>query len=224
MIALITSCGRPDLLDRTIKSLKKNQQFEIKILINEDAVDVEKSRECLNVAEKNECLVIVTPGIGQHSAIESFLSPKLDSKYYLHLEDDWLFDNSYDWIQASIDIMENNPKIIKVLCREDYIHPVECFENLIVSINAVGIPPRTKQKNGPMYGFLQPWADPWHNTLWHGFSWNPGVTRLDLLKEFIPFSKWEQDVSKDVYEAGYRTVILEKGVCKHIGDGRSTHQ
>lgn len=182
MEVLITSCGRNDLLSKTINSLIKNQTEKLFIIINEDGFSK----------------------IGQHASIERYLKSDMpNSKYFIGCEDDWEFDNYYDWISESIKIMEADPTIIKVLCRLDFVHPVEF-------------------KNG--YGILEPWTDPWKSNVWHGFSWNPGITRLDLLKQFTPFEKTEQEVSEAIYKAGYKTVILEKGVCKHIGQDRSTHE
>lgn len=184
MEALITSCGRFDLLNRTLESLYKDQKHPFFLTINEDGLT------------KN----------GQHASIEKFLQ-SAQGKYYLHCECDWEFNNSYDWISESIKIMERNPNVIKVLCRSDYVHPV----TFNVDIENV------------KYGYLHPWEDPWKGHLWHGFGFNPGVTRLDLLKQLVPFGKTEQEVSKAVHDAGYKVVQLEKGVCQHIGENRSTH-
>jgi hypothetical protein len=179
MQALLTSSGRFDLLYTTLNSLYRDQKYKFYTTIYDDGL----------------------LKIGQHNSIEGFILPKHD-KYYLHLEDDWIFNNSYDWISESIKIMEADEKIIKVICREDISHPVEF-------------------KDG--YGILKYWIDPWKNNEWFGFGWNPGVTRCDLLKNFIPFPKWEQELSKQIYEAGYKVAALERGVCRHIGQGRSTH-
>lgn len=179
MLALLTSCGRFDLLTKTLESLYENQQSKFHLTINEDGL----SR------------------IGQHKSIENFLD-KNESKYYLHLEEDWLFENTYDWIAKSIEIMESDPTIIKVLCRSDSPHTPKVFTD--------------------GWGFIEPWQNT-DSIWWCGFSWNPGITRLDLLKQFIPFKKWEQDVAEDIYNKGFKIAMLEKGVCKHIGDGRSTH-
>lgn len=180
MEALITSCGRPDLLACTLSSLYFNQQTELFVTIHEDGLSK----------------------IGQHKSIEKFIE-KTEGKYYLHCEDDWQFENTYDWIKRSIEIMEEDNSIIKVLARHDSPHPCD------------------HDKNG--YGILQPWqgAD---GILWHGFSWNPGITRLDLLKQFITFPKWEQELAEQIYNAGYRVAELSRPIYKHIGYGRSTHE
>ena len=195
MLALLTSFKRHDLLKLTVNSLFENQQHKIDLTVNEDSSQVVSLGEHIKVTN--------TPNIGQYRVIEKFVNEN-KAKYYLHLEDDWLFNNSYDWIGKSIEILKNNPDVIKVICRADAVHPCE--------FNADG------------WGVLHPWNDPWKGHLWHGFGWNPGVTRLDYLKKIGPFSKTEQQTSKRIHELGYKTVLLENGVCSHIGFNRSTHE
>ena len=226
MKALITSCGRPDLLLQTLKSFLDRNKYrkwdgehtnlQIHFTIHEDGniwLESEEEYEELNrvlydtfIQTVNGYRSVYTDHVGQHASIEKFLSENNGEKYYLHLEEDWLIDNSYNWIQASIDIMEQDPRIIKVLAREGSPHP--CVHDCSF--------------NGVKYGYLHPWIN--KGIDWAGFSWNPGVTRLDLLKKFEPFPKWEQYLAKNIHAAGYKVVELATPVYRHIGDGRSTHE
>lgn len=211
MKALVTSCGRQDLLKKTLSSFLENQHYaEITIKIHEDR-NISNSEVDYSKLEDEH--LAFTNGIGQHASIEKFLSENKDEKYYLHLEDDWQFENSYDWIKASVDIMEADKKIIKVLCRKDLVHKNKKF---------VGKYTTSEGEQINMYE-LTKWTDQWINNDWYGFSWNPGITRLDLLSEFMPFTKWEQQLTKKIHAAGYKVIALEKGVYSHIGEGRSTH-
>lgn len=203
MFALLTSCNRVDLLQRTLQSLHWQQRYApLLVFIHEDAKEPAWAPAVYNSVGDT----IFTKGIGQHASIEQFLNKYYGAKYYLHLEDDFYFENDYNWIQASLDIMEADPTIIKVLARQDSQHP--CTHD--------------REINGYKYGILQP---DWHHVgiTWQGFSWNPGVTRMDLLKQFVPFRKWEQDVAEDIAAAGYKVAELQQKVYNHIGGGRSTH-
>lgn len=235
MKALLTSCGRYDLLKETVESLDRT---EIHLTIHEDG----KCDYLEKIYPLCDKLFYAEKNIGQHKSIERYLNSESD-KYYLHLEDDWKFNNTYDWIKASKDIMEADPTIIKVLCNSDSPHPCSYDTTLADSSlryfgkygEAIYQTPVKKiisdakhfDTNGnglktcDNFGYLQPWTN--NNIIWHGFSFNPGVTRLDLLKQFVPFGRHEQDVAKAIYDAGYKVVRLENGVCHHIGQGRSTH-
>lgn len=212
MLTLLTACGRNDLLEKTMQSLKgyaleKAMYFILTEDSQQSILQGEISDICKNVSG---CYVTFynTKSIGQHKAIEFFFSLNYNEKYYLHIEDDWSFNNSYDWIAASIAIMEKDPMIIKVLARFESPHPCEHTEYV---------------RDGLSYGYLKPWTSP-DGTEWCGFSWNPGVTRLDLLKQFTPLPKWEQELAQQIYDSGYKVVELSIPVYTHIGDGRSTHQ
>jgi len=126
-------------------------------------------------------------------------------KYVLHVEDDWSFDDTNKkWVNESLKILRDNPFIIKVINRKDAIHPAEF--------------------NYGNYAILDKWIDPWKFNEWHGFGWNCGVTRLDLLQEFFPLKDFsEQEISKIIYDAGYRTALLKNSTATHIGEGQSTH-
>lgn len=211
MIALLTSCGRPDLLEKTLESLLKIDNVEI--IIHEDSSDLGLAKTCWTISEGYESVddLILTKGLGQHGSIEMFLKQNRGNAYYLHLEDDWEFDGTTEWIKHSIELMEENTKIIKVLAREGSPHPCNHDRELILS-------PTKSFK----YGFMQPWSSA-DGTLWNGFSWNPGITRLEALLEFTPFPKWEQELATSIYNAGYLVAELAIPVYKHIGDGHSTH-
>lgn len=210
MLALITSCGREDLLQKTLNSLCENQKSKIDIKINEDSVD--GKIKIIPPLDFN-IEIYLTGGIGQHGSIEKFLNEQTPEKYYLHVEDDWCFFNNYDWIKASIDLMEKDHSIIKVLARHESPHP--CKHDFKFLSNQ-------GKTESEVFGYIYPWTGP-DNITWHGFSWNPGVTRMDLLKQFLPLPNWEQNLAKNIYDAGYRVVELKRSVYKHIGDGRSTH-
>lgn len=205
MLALLTSCGRPDLLKQTLDSLLTDLIVKERLFISLNEDKLEGIRELLDEGyllnksiEQHDM-----GGKGQSHSIQKFMN-RYSTKYYLHLEDDWHFDNSYAWIGESIRILEENPTIIKVLARKGSPHPCE-----------------HDQDNGA-YGLLEPWTSN-DGKLWHGFSWNPGITRLDLLKQFTIEGKSEEQISEDIYKAGYKVAELAKGVYTHIGDGRSTH-
>lgn len=214
MIALLTSCNRPDLLMATLNSFLEGMDYQLHIAVHED------SKERLPEIDLGSfyamypmCHLIYTDGMGQNASIQRFLMDDAhrNEKYYLHLEDDWEFKNSYDWISQSVALMEANEKIIKILARDGSPHP--CVHDCFLDYGKGAL---------NKYGYLEPWtAD--NGTKWHGFSWNPGVTRLDLLRKFVPFPKWEQELAEQIHHAGYQVVELAKSVYKHIGDGRSTH-
>lgn len=232
MMALLTSCGRHDLLEKTLDSFNLNQKkYDGDSIIVQDnsgksMPDFLEQKSMGSNFRWCEYLSLDPDYIkDQHQNIEYFLKGEED-KYYLHLEDDWSFTNTYDWIQASIDIMEADPMVIKVLARKDSPHPCNYDQYLSAKYklwktrdeNTVA---ETLISNGHSFGYLQPWEN--NGITWCGFSWNPGVTRLDLLRQFVPFGKHEQDVAQAVHDAGYKVVALENGVYTHAGEGRSTH-
>lgn len=181
LLTVITACGREELLDHTKSSLIVNTDFTLKLEVYND-----RQR------------------IGQNWNINQALEGRKE-KYYLHCEDDWLFqDNNRAWINESLKILRDNPNIIKVINRADAVHPCE-FEH-------------------GTYGILEKWVDPWVGNEWHGFGWNVGVTHLDLLSHFLPIDCSEQELSKRIYEAGFRTALLKNSTAIHIGEGQSTHK
>lgn len=222
MLTLLTSCGRSDLLHTTIISLLEGQRSDLPyIIVHEDADgELRHSSEMHTMNDaKTRITMHRTCGIGQHASIDQFLKYTPEDKYYLHCEDDWKFDNSYNWIKYSMNIMEADPTVIKVLARKGSPHPCIHSESIgqVFNTSTSLFIPDLK------YGYIEPWTNPEDNKTWHGFSWNPGVTRLDLLKKFSPLLSFEQDVAKKIYEAGYKVVELSVPVYEHIGEGRSTH-
>lgn len=121
----ITSCGRYDLLERTIRSIEKSIDISwYKKIITEDSRDP-KHIQKMRYANESWFLkgyIIIYTGWSWHtdvlrchySALKT-LYDKINTPYVFHCEDDQVFYKmDFDFIKLSYDILENNKHIALV--------------------------------------------------------------------------------------------------------------
>jgi len=203
----ITSCGRPELLEKTIESFLKLNSYPIdRYLIIEDKNENSVFVKTLITSRFPQFeLEITEKRIGQIKAIEKIYK-KIDTKYVFHCEDDWLFTKS-GFIEKSIPILEKNKDVLQVHIRKyNKIngHPVSNGYLL------EDIPVRKLNFN-----YLK---------VWHGFSWNPGLRRTEdiLINGKLLEYKYEHEFSIHYKNLGFYVVVLddEEGYVEHIGWGQ----
>ena len=136
---------------------------------------------------------------------------RAETEYIFHSEDDWeFFDSSF--IEKSIEVLKEDPKIVNINLRVRFdgergsMHPLEPFTK--------------STKNGIIYHeYVRDYLNEWH-----GFSWNPGLRRLDDYNKIKPYKNYvnEQGVGQRDRTLDYRSACLEKSYCKHIGQNSIT--
>lgn len=201
---ILTSCGRFDLLARTLETFFKFNSYHVtEFLIYED------SGQAVPIALKNTYPFIKwfepVNRTGQIVALDTLWS-NVKTEYAFTMEDDW---ETYreGFIEESMKILEAEPKIMQVWLREKEDtnqHPI-LFE--------VGKP----------YGIMAT-----NNGLWAGTCFNPSLKRksdYDLVKsygkhaQFLPKQPWKAEaaISQLYHRLGFKAAILPKGYIKHIG-------
>ena len=220
----LTSCGRWDLLERTIKSLVQfwDGPKPEKLLIYEDQ-NLTPEQFSLLCALVNEWTIfngwfieIYYGKRGQIGAID-FLYYKVTTPYIFHCEDDFEFFKT-GFVQKSLSILEEKAHIMQVWLRSPNDrngHP------------AIGIVQKTS--DGTRYQMMKTGF----RGLWHGFSFNPGLRRLSDYQKLFPNGMYadvhwspssplqaEQLVGKQYFKHGFRAATLLEGFVKHIGNGR----
>jgi hypothetical protein len=196
----LTSCGRPDLLERTLDSFLEMNTYPIeKYIINEDSA-IEGIND--NLIKKYSYLniewILNKERFGQIKSIDNMYS-KIDTEYIFHCEEDWLFTNK-SFIEKSLDILENNEKILQVWLRaknDTNGHPIEDYSDNfdLVKLGYMGV--------------------------WNGFSFNPGLRRLSDYKLLGKYKNigHEPQISEKYKELGFRVAILKEKHVEHIGWG-----
>jgi len=203
---VLTACGRPDLLKQTIESFLEHNKYPIyEWIISEDSGIQDINKELM---EKYPTFRWITAKArrGQIKSIDECYQ-KVKTPYIFHMEDDWV---TYEggFIEESMKILEADPMISAVMCRE---HDPRVYE-------MSDTPPRLKC---------------WGN--WGHWSFNPGLRRVtDYRKHFekgynafVTFEttdtlKGEFTVNEFYREKGYKMALTPKtsGHMRHIGDGR----
>lgn len=218
---VITSCNRLDLLKKTIDSFVKHNTYPInQIILIDDSGSTKKEllENILNKISSPKKIIVNPRNIGQIQSIDiAYAAVKSD--YIFHLEDDWEFFKS-SFIEHSIEILDENPKVINVWLRainDTNNHPID--EDI------------KKTKSGLEYQLVSTN----HSENWHGFSFNPGLRRASDYKKIAPFSGLEEiipkgkksllyvgevDISVTYFKLGYRGAIItsKDGYVKHIGN------
>lgn len=194
---VITSCGRLDLLDRTIKSIPASVLGSIphKIIVD-DSGNPDVHTNLLKY--KDFDLILNSVNIGQPKSVDIAYS-KVNTEYIFHCEDDWDFGGDETFLSEAYLLLSNAPnEVFQTTFRVNDPHPV---------YHLVGYYLKVPKWNG----------------IWYGFTYNPSLIRKSAYNQVAPYSgNLEQDISKKYFEANMYSAHM-RGVVRHIGDGRSTN-
>jgi len=211
---VLTSCGRLELLKRTIESFRKYNTLPIKrFVIIEDSGNEDMFKE-LEKCYGSFCdIVFNSPKLGHLASVDSAYS-FVDTDYIFHCEDDWEFYRP-NFIEDILKVIDSDIKIkhvgIRSIHHEMLVHHKSIlYEDWPISIGGIKC-------------YKAYMANPDEEDL-TGFSFNPTVVRLSDYKLVENYSslKNENGISQFYKAKGFSTVYLENDAVKHIGWDRST--
>lgn len=195
----LTSCGRFDLLEKTIDSFIKYNTYPIKkYYIVEDS----QNKDIFNIQKKYSFIDIIfnEEKLGQIKSIDKMYN-LIDTDYIFHCEDDWEFTNG-GFMEKSMEILENYPNIFQVWIRDkkDHQHPLL---------------PKIYELNGIKYQEQLPL---WQG-IYSGFSFNPSLRRKKDYNLIKPYEKigGETRIGLVYNKLNFKFMSLTDGYCKHIG-------
>ena len=198
---VITSCGRFDLLRRTLETLLPNlDQAPEKIIIVEDSGDHTVGDVAAAYPGKYEILVNDTK-LGQMGSIDRAYG-SVTTPFIFHCEDDWEFFRG-GFIGESAALLALYPDVSMVGLRaRDDLNPL--MRNV------------PKQQAGGIDFFFY---DPSKHPEYFSYSFNPGLRRLSDYRRIGPYARlgYEPDISYAFKKAGFRMSGLENPAIRHIG-------
>ncbi len=205
---VITSCGRFDLLRRTVASFLKFADVQPKqYILVEDSGD-ESVREVLAPFNLPFEILINQPNTGQQPSIERLHAAidraydQVQFPYIFHCEDDWEFFRT-GFIQESFIVLNALPKASAIMLRGRDEHRML---RRIAGQEIRGV------------RFCQP--SPYCYKTLFGYGYNPGLRRLADYQKLAPLAKikgGEAEVSCKFLLIGFTTAHLEIPACAHIG-------
>lgn len=204
---MITSCGRFELLKRTLESLDKFNTYPIrKVYITEDSGQ-QGVFNCLPESWRQYTKIYVNEAkLGQLASIDLAYGD-IETEWVFHCEDDWEFYRP-GFIEDSIALLTEDQQALQVWLRS-------AAHDLAIHSPYVYLSDRRNIKNIFFYKLNSEKED------WQGFSFNPGLRRLADYKKHAPYSRFsgEKDLSR-LYAAENRyALILENDAVLHTGFG-----
>ena len=201
---VITSCGRFDLLERTLQSLQPHLEGPLtSLVVVEDSGQAEVRDVVRSVAPDAEVL-INEQRLGQLASIDRAYST-IRTPLVFHCEDDWLFTHG-GFLEDSATLLEAFPHLSLISLRS----------RTEVNKRVQNSPRLSHQR----VKYFQ--ADPALHPEYFGYSFNPGLRRMSDYRRIGPFSsfKGEREISYCFKKLGYTMAYLEQPCVTHIGDER----
>lgn len=199
---VLTSCGRFDLLRRTVASFAEHADIPPRqFIIVEDSGD-DKVREV--VADINLPFeFVITPRLGQAKAIDAGYA-RVRCDYVFHCEDDWAFFRG-GFIAESFAVLNAYPKVSAVMLR-GRDETADLWKLPYESIDGVE--------------FFRTYPN-LHKDFF-GYGYNPGLRRLADYQRIAPFADigTEREVSVVFKLLGFATAHLEAPAVRHLGYNR----
>jgi hypothetical protein len=207
----ITSCGRKNLLKKTLESFVKFNTYPIKeVILCEDSgllgiVDFAK-----DILPYPVIFCYNKERIGQMKTIEKYTA-LIKTPYVFHLEDDYEFFD-YGFIELSFKILDSDKNITQVLLEdEQHNYPVIDIGNPLCYklMTSHACDKNNNNGDGPLTCF----------------SWRPSLKRTEIQKLRMPYELWDDEytIQLKINKLGMYSVITKnvkdgkKGFCTHIG-------
>lgn len=219
---VLTSCGRLDLLEKTLDSFFQFNTYPIhQFIITEDSADQDIFDQCITLNKKYDNkleFIFNQEKLGQTKSIDLAYS-KITTPYIFHLEDDWEFYKP-NFIEDSIKLLESRPDILQA-----WIRPKS--DGILNKIGA-----KVFTQDNLSYRKVLPASFYTGRIIndqkevvmnYNGFSFNPGVKRLADYKLINRYQDYPQEHLVDYFyrDLGYIVVSLSQndtdGYVKHIG-------
>ncbi|OCL89933.1 glycosyltransferase [Arcobacter porcinus] len=197
---VITSCDRFDLLEETLKSFFYFNTYPLtQIIVIEDSGKEKELKNVLNKFKQDFTILINKDKLGQLRSIDKAYS-YVESEYIFHCEDDWEF-NKYSFIEKSLNILNENSKILSV-----WIRSIEEFSKIKFSDNIY------KSNTNESYKLV-------YNEI---LTFNPSLRRISDYKELCSYSQFESknfeyEISEYYLNKGFVSAILIDPCVNHLG-------
>jgi GT2 family glycosyltransferase len=219
---VITTCGRTDLLEKTLISFYKFNTYPInKVVIVEDSGIPQNFETVKTIVQDKLEIIVNETNEGQIPSIDKAYAT-VETDYIFHCEEDWEFFHS-GFIEKSFEILDQDSKIFTVWLRahsDTKNHGIEKDKKFLLPSDD--------------YYYLM---NQYHKKVWCGFTFNPGLRRTSDCMIFYPYNNLEvrelskkngmpvmheMDLSIYYQELGYRGAITsnENGYVRHIGGKR----
>ncbi|MEE5150959.1 glycosyltransferase family 2 protein [Pseudomonas alliivorans] len=204
---VVTSCGRFDLLKRTLETFDRYNTAAIRhVLITEDSGDVQVEACIPEHWRAHTRFIINNPKLGQMRSVDAAYA-LIETSWVFHCEDDWDFYRPH-FIEDSMTLLENDPQALQVWLRS-FNHDLQ-IHSPYVYLNE-----RQVVQGIPFYKLGS------HKSEWQGFSFNPGLRRLADYKQHAPYAGHggEKKLSQLFASENRYALILENDAVLHTGFG-----
>lgn len=224
---VLTSCGRIDLLEKTLDSFFKYNTYPIeRFIVTEDSADPVIFEECKQLNKKYNNVIefmFNEKKLGQSKSIDKAYGT-VTTKYVFHCEEDWEFYRR-GFIEDSIRVLSSTSKILQAWIRPKSDKILNKISEKIFEINGMKVRAvlpvsfntgDTNEDGTPMivYNYM-------------GFSWNPGLKRMSdyrLLENGYTGMVREHLIDHWYRDNGFMVVSLSvndsDGYVKHTGWNR----
>lgn len=204
----VISCNRLDLLEQTLESFYRTNDYLTKMVILDDSGDIGVFEKLVN-KYGDRCDIICFPtNRGLWWALD-FMTSYCETEYIFYLEDDWEFVNS-GYIQESKKILEKYREIgiVDISQRTFEFQGIDSYDRTLVDDH---------------FYWKKPWKITDYHAAWHIWCGSPNLKRRDDMLMLGKVEKWhtEHNIDRKFTSLGFRGVFTKNKYVEHIGDNRS---
>jgi len=212
-----TSCKRFDLFEQTVNSIMNHfldkEKIDYWFCVDDNSSESDRTR----MKKKYPWIIFYdkTPEEKGHRPSMNIIWNKmkdLNPKYWVHIEDDFLFHSKKNYITDSIKFLETSGNVRQVLFNRNYAEVIEDFKlggHLPLVPGFVLHDHKNTPVNYPNCHY------------WPHYSFRPGVIDAQVILKLGNFDSpntfFEMDYAHRWTAAGYKTGFFDGINCRHIG-------